>query len=117
MAKQQDSDIVVGQISWIGRPDTEPGLSKTVLDADILDDGIWRSLTPHKLIRRSRSEDRGLRFYGDMVQGEDQVLMASCLFAARKISILGEQDLYHRRMMADGSNLSRRNGRLWPTSA
>ena len=112
LAKQQDSDIVVGQISWIGRSDAEPTLSKTVLDADILDDGVWRSLTPHKLIRRSLIEDRGLRFCGDMVQGEDQVFMASCLFAARKISILGDKDLYHRRMLADGSNLSRQRQTL-----
>ena len=31
------------------------GPRKTVLDADLLDDGVWRSLTPHKLIRRSLS--------------------------------------------------------------
>ena len=111
-AKQQDSDIVVGRINWIGRPDAGPTLTKTVLDADILDDGLWHSLTPHKLIRRSLIEDQGLRFCGDMVQGEDQVFMASCLFAARKISILGEKDLYHRRMLADGSNLSRQRQTL-----
>jgi glycosyltransferase involved in cell wall biosynthesis len=112
LAKQQGSDIVAGQISWIGRPDAEPTLNKTVLDADILDDGVWRSLTPHKLIRRSLIEDGGLRFCGDMVQGEDQVFVASCLFAARKISILGDKDLYHRRMLADGSNLSRQRQTL-----
>ena len=83
-----------------------------MLDADILDDGVWRSLTPHKLIRRSLIEDLGLRFCDDMVQGEDQVFMASCLFAARKISILGDKDLYHRRMLTDGSNLSRQRQTL-----
>ena len=114
-AKQQDSDIVVGRINWIGRPDAGPTLTKTVLDADILDDGLWHSLTPHKLIRRSLIEDQGLRFCGDMVQGEDQVFMASCLFAARKISILGEKDLYHRRMLADGATCHA-NDRLSPTS-
>jgi glycosyltransferase involved in cell wall biosynthesis len=112
VARQHDSDVVAGQVSWIGRPGAEPGPTKTVFDADLLDDGVWRSLTPHKLIRRSLIEDHQLRFRDDMVQGEDQVFMASCLFAARKISILGEKDLYHRRMLNDGSNLSRQRQTL-----
>jgi hypothetical protein len=107
MAQQHDSDIVVGRVTWMGRPDAEAGFIKTVPDADIVDDGVWRSLTPHKLIRRSLIEQLQLRFCDDMVQGEDQVFMASCLFAARKISILGEDDLYHRRLLPDASNLSR----------
>jgi Glycosyl transferase TarS linker domain len=52
-------------------------------------------------------EHLGLRFCDDMVQGEDQVFIGSCIFAARKISILGEKDLYHRRLLPDNSNLSR----------
>ena len=112
VAEQQESDIVVARVSWIGRPDAERRSRRTVLDADILDDGVWRALTPHKLIRRSLIEDLGLRFCDDMVQGEDQVFMAALLFAARKISILGGRDLYNRRLLADGSNLSRQRQTL-----
>jgi glycosyltransferase involved in cell wall biosynthesis len=112
LAHQQNSDIVAGRVSWIGRPDAEAGLIKTVPNADIVDDGVWRSLTPHKLIRRSLIEQHHIRFCEDMVQGEDQVFMASCLFAARKISILGERDLYHRRLLSDGTNLSRQRQTL-----
>jgi glycosyltransferase involved in cell wall biosynthesis len=112
LARQQNSDIVVGRVSWIGRPEAEAGFVKTVPDADIVADGVWRSLTPHKLIRRSLIEQQRLRFCDDMVQGEDQVFMASCLFAADKISILGERDLYHRRLLADGTNLSRQRQTL-----
>ena len=112
LARQQNSDIVVGRVSWIGRPEARAGFSKTVPDADIVADGVWRSLTPHKLIRRSLIEQHHFRFYDDMVQGEDQVFMASCLFAARKISILGERDIYHRRMLPDGTNLSRQRQTL-----
>jgi glycosyltransferase involved in cell wall biosynthesis len=112
MAQHEDSDIVVARVSWIGKPDAAPGLKRTVLDADILDDGIWRTLTPHKLIRRSLIERLGLRFCDDMVQGEDQVFMASCLFAARKISILSDDELYHRRLLSDNSNLSRQRQTL-----
>jgi poly(ribitol-phosphate) beta-N-acetylglucosaminyltransferase len=112
VADQQESDIVVAHVSWIGRPEAERRSSRTVLDADILDDGVWRALTPHKLIRRSLIEDLGLRFCDDMVQGEDQVFMAALLFAARKISILGGRDLYNRRLLPDGSNLSRQRQTL-----
>jgi Glycosyl transferase family 2 len=112
VAEQQGSDIVVARVSWIGRPDAERRSGKTVLDADLLDDGVWRALTPHKLIRRSLIEDLGLRFCVDMVQGEDQVFMAALMFAARKISILGGRDLYHRRLLPDGSNLSRQRQTL-----
>jgi glycosyltransferase involved in cell wall biosynthesis len=112
VAQQNDSDIVVASVSWIGKPDAAPGPRRTVLDADILDDGIWQALTPHKLIRRSLIEHLSLRFCDDMVQGEDQVFMASCLFAARKISILGDRDLYHRRLLPDNSNLSRQRQTL-----
>ena len=72
VAQQHASDVVAGRVSWIGRPEGEPGPTKTVFDADLLDDGVWRSLTPHKLIRRSLIEDHRLRFCDDMVQGEDQ---------------------------------------------
>jgi hypothetical protein len=112
LARQQNSDIVVARVSWIGRPETKTVSIKTVPDADLVDDGVWRSLTPHKLIRRSLIEQLQLRFCDDMVQGEDQVFLATCLFAARKISILGERDLYHRRLLPDGSNLSRQRQTL-----
>ena len=112
LAEQEGSDIVVARVSWIGRPDADRRSGRTVLDADLLDNGVWRALTPHKLIRRSLIEDLGLRFCDDMVQGEDQVFMAACMFAARKISILGGKDLYHRRLLPDGSNLSRQRQTL-----
>jgi glycosyltransferase involved in cell wall biosynthesis len=112
VAEQQGSDVVVARVSWIGRPDADRRSGGTVLDADLLDDGVWRALTPHKLIRRSLIDDLGLRFHNDMVQGEDQVFMAALLFAARKISIVGGRDLYNRRLLPDGSNLSRQRQTL-----
>ena len=108
-------DVVAGRVSWIGRPEGDPGPTKTVFDADLLDDGVWRSLTPHKLIRRSLIEDHQLRFRDDMVQGEDQIFMASCLFAARKISVLSETDLYPA--CSPTAATCRDNARLSPINA
>ena len=112
LAQQQDSDIVVPRVTWFGKPDAKPASTRTVLDADIAENGVWGALTPHKLVRRSLIEDLELRFNEDMVQGEDQVFMATCLFAARKISILGGKNLYNRRLLPDNSNLSRQRQTL-----
>jgi hypothetical protein len=112
LAQQQDSDIVVPRVSWFGKPDAKPASTRTVLDADLAETGVWGALTPHKLVRRSLIEDLELRFNEDMVQGEDQVFLATCLFAARKISILGGRNLYNRRLLPDNSNLSRQRQTL-----
>ncbi len=112
LAQQQDSDIVVPRVSWFGKPGAAPASRRTVRDADLVENGVWGALTPHKLIRRSLIEQLGLRFCEDMVQGEDQVFMGTCLFAARKISILGGKDLYNRRLLPDNSNLSRQRQTL-----
>ncbi|HJY43002.1 MAG TPA: glycosyltransferase family 2 protein [Propionibacteriaceae bacterium] len=112
LAQQQDSDIVVPRVSWFGKPGARPASTRTVLDADLAENGVWGALTPHKLVRRSLIEKLELRFNEDMVQGEDQVFMATCLFAARKISILGGRDLYNRRLLPDNSNLSRQRQTL-----
>jgi Glycosyl transferase family 2 len=106
LAHQQDSDIVIPRVTWFGKPGAKPASTRTVLDADVVDNGVWGALTPHKLVRRSLIEALELRFNEDMVQGEDQVFMATCLFTARKISILGGTNLYNRRLLPDNSNLS-----------
>jgi Glycosyl transferase family 2 len=112
LAQQHDSDIVIPRVSWFGKPGAKPASTRTVLDADVVDNGVWGALTPHKLVRRSLIEDLELQFSEDMVQGEDQVFMATCLFAARKISILGGTNLYNRRLLPDNSNLSRQRQTL-----
>ena len=112
LAQQQGSDIVVPRVSWFGKPDAKPASTRTVLDADLAENGVWGALTPHKLVRRSLIEDLELRFNEDMVQGEDQVFIATCLFVARKISILGGKDLYNRRLLPGNSNLSRQRQTL-----
>jgi hypothetical protein len=112
LAQQQDSDIVIPRVSWFGKPGAKLPSTRTVLDADVVDNGVWGALTPHKLVRRSLIEALELRFNEDMVQGEDQVFVATCLFAARKISILGGRNLYNRRLLPDNSNLSRQRQTL-----
>jgi hypothetical protein len=120
-AEQAGSDVVVGRSCRVG--EQPPGIftsKNVVLDADVLRDGIWRSLSPHKLIRRSLVERLQLRFPEDMKQGEDQVFIASCLFAADKITSLRDYIYYYRRLREDGLNTSRQSQTLqnkWLTTS
>ncbi len=105
-AERERSDVVIGHVHRIGLPTNHRPGNRTVLDADLVTDGAWRSLSPHKLVRRSLIERLDLTFPEDMVFGEDQVFMATCLFAAGKISMLGDYDFYYRRSREDRGNLS-----------
>ena len=108
VAETEGADVVVGRIERIGPGTTQWPLSANVLDADLLSDGVWSQLSAQKLIRRSLIERLGVRFPEDMVQGEDQVFVATCLFSAGKISMLNDYHYYYRRRREDGANISRR---------
>lgn len=112
VAEGEGSDVVVGQVHRVGQPPPSRSGGRSVLDADLLNDGVWRSLGPHKLFRRALVDHLGLVFCEDMVQGEDQVFVASCLFAASKVSVLRDYDYYYRRHRDDGRNLSRQRQTL-----
>jgi glycosyltransferase involved in cell wall biosynthesis len=105
-AERHDSDVVVGRTRRVGRPQRDRPFTPPVVDADLVADDVWRSLGPQKLIRRSLIDDSGVRFPEDMVQGEDQVFVARCLFAAHRISVLRDYDYYYRRTRGDGQNVS-----------
>ena len=107
VAEQEGSDVVVGRAYRVGERPPRSLDAETIPDADVLRDGIWRSLSPHKLIRRSLVEQHQFRFHEDMTQGEDQVFIASCLFAAEKITSVRDYIHYYRRWRDDGLNLSR----------
>lgn len=107
-ARRNQSDVVAGQVHWLTQQRRDRKL-KTADHAGLLTSGLWRSLTLHKLIRRQLIDRLGLSFREDLVQGEDQVFMATCLIAARgAISTVGGRPVYYRRIAADDANLSRR---------
>jgi glycosyltransferase involved in cell wall biosynthesis len=102
------SDVVVGRVRRIGKAQVVRPFRGTVKDADLIADRVWMSLGPMKLFRRDLIERLGLRFPEDVVQGEDQVFVASCLFAAKRVSVLDDYDYYYRRTRADNRNISNR---------
>jgi len=107
-ADEAGSDVVMGRVRRTGQASAPSPSRGTVADADVVRDRIWRSLAPMKLFRRALVERLGLVFCEDMVQGEDQVFVASCLFAAARVSVLRDYDYYYRRTREDNQNLSLR---------
>lgn len=114
-------DVVVGRTVHIGgqaggedphRSGARRSPSRTAIDADLVMDKVWSNLAPQKLFRRSLITDTQLEFPEDMVQGEDQVFVASCLFTARRVTVLGDYDYYHRHSSPAGTNLSSRTQSL-----
>ncbi len=78
-ADEHQADVAIGRIRTLG-----PGIDRfsriqPSLDADLIKDGVWNSLSPAKMFRRQLLTDLGLSFPGDMAQGEDQVFVATAL--------------------------------------
>ncbi len=106
-AETHGSDIVLGRSKGVGRSVNIATFTQTVYDADPIDDHAWRILAPRKLFRASLIERLQLRFPEDQVQGEDQVFVAACYFAASKISILADYDYHYLRGRPGRENLSK----------
>jgi glycosyltransferase involved in cell wall biosynthesis len=106
-AREHGSDVVVALAVGDNRTVRQASYLHTVYDADVLDDGAWRTLSPWKLFRTSLVKRVGATFPEDMVQGEDQVFVAQCYLAAGKVSTLADYDYYHLRGREDGGNVSK----------
>lgn len=107
VAHEERSDVVLGKIvSSDARHAPGSMFKRTVLDADLLQDRVFNTLRPSKLIRREIIERLGLRFPEDQKVGEDQPFMAAAYLAARKISVLADMDYYVIRHRTDGMNLT-----------
>lgn len=106
-AEREGSDVVLGKMaSMDGRHAPASMFKRTVMDADLLDENVFNTLGPTKLIRRSVIEGLNLRFPEDQGVGEDQPFMAAVYLNARKISVLSDQDYYLIRHRTDGSNMT-----------
>lgn len=106
-ARSEDADVVLGRMSSTDKRSAPSSMfTRTVLDADLVDDKVFHTLGPTKLIRRELIERLGLRFPEDQKIGEDQPFMAAVYLNARKISVLSDMDYYLIRHREDGSNQS-----------
>ena len=106
-AHDLDSDVVLGKLgSMDARRAPASMFKRSVDDADLIEDNVFNTLGPTKLIRRSIIERLDLRFPEDQRSGEDQPFMAAVYLNARKISVLADRDYYLIRHRADGTNMT-----------
>ena len=104
-AREHDSDIVLAKLVGVGRfvPTWMFGEDRPRAD---LRSGIYYTLMPFKLVRRSLVLEHDIRFPEHIRISEDQYFVASCYLAARVISILGSYPAYYLVRREDGSNAS-----------
>lgn len=107
VAIEQGSDVVLGKLGSTDHRKVPSSMFKrTVLDADLIDDNVFNTLGPTKLIRREVVERLALRFPTDQTVGEDEPFMAAVYLNARTISVLADTDYYLTRYRTDGENLT-----------
>jgi hypothetical protein len=105
-ADEHGSDVVVVRTQWL--KDDLPFRAadmETRVDARL--GRVFRTLAPHKLLRRSFVEAARLRFPEGRVRLEDGIFMARAYLLATRVSTLGDYDYYHRRAHVRGGNISR----------
>lgn len=116
-AIEQDSDIVLGKIvSSDHRAVPTSMFKRTNLDADLVEDRVFNTLGPTKLIRRDIIDRLHLRFPTDQTVGEDEPFIAAAYLNARKISVLADKDYYIVQYREDGGNMTL-GGRSSPSHA
>src|SRR5699024_2900796 len=97
-------DVVLGKGEGInGR--VVPGLvfRATRLNADLIDDNVYRTLSPWKLFRKSLIDDGEIRFLETISVGEDQPFVARAYLRAKKISVLADRPYARLRARGDGA--------------
>jgi hypothetical protein len=106
-ARAHASDlVVVARITVEGEQVIKPLVStRVVSDARLR--AVFTSLTPHKLIRRARLVEHGIRFPEGRVTWEDGIFLAQVAPRVRRISVLADKPYYIKQ---------RRPGRLSASS-
>ncbi|WP_168207414.1 glycosyltransferase family 2 protein [Microlunatus elymi] len=102
-AEDFGADVVVGQVRVVGRQGWTVNKVRAAADADLIEDRIWTTLSAQKLFRRALIDRLSLEFCEDMVQGEDQVFVATALLAAKRVTSLTDSTYYFRRRNLPGS--------------
>src|SRR5699024_3219371 len=107
VAESEGSDVVLGKGEGInGRVVPGPVFRATRLNADLIDDNVYRTLSPWKLFRKSLIDDGEIRFLETISVGEDQPFVARAYLRAKKISVLADRPYARLRARGDGTNVT-----------
>ncbi|MGP4917010.1 glycosyltransferase family 2 protein [Brachybacterium tyrofermentans] len=106
-AESEGADVVLGKGEGInGRVVPGPVFRATRLDADLIDDNVYRTLSPWKLFRKRLIDENNNRFLETLSIGEDQPFVANAYLNARKISVLADRPYARLRARGDGTNVT-----------
>ncbi len=105
-AKENPSDIFAFQLEGINRNVPRSMLSKTVVNADVVDSGIYKTLGIWKMVKRDFVVDNGIMFDPSIGRGDDVLLCIEAMLKARNISILSGYPFYMLRGREDGSSIT-----------
>lgn len=107
VAIENSSDVVLGKLGSTDHRKVPSGMfTRTVLEADLVEDKVFNTLGPTKLIRRELIEGLQLRFPTDLTVGEDEPFMAAVYLNASTISVLSDAEYYLTRYRTDGANMT-----------
>ena len=106
-ADRHASDVVLVRTRWL-KDERVFRTSRMTSRVDATLERAFRSLGPHKLLRRSFVQAAGLRFPEGRVPLEDGIVMARAYLLASRISTLGGRGryYYYRRADVEGGSLS-----------
>lgn len=107
VAEAEGSDVILGKGEGInGRVVPGPVFRATKLDADLIEDNVYRTLSPWKLFRKELIDAKHIRFNEGLRIGEDQPFVACALLNAKKISVLADRPYARLRARGDGTNVT-----------
>lgn len=99
------SDVIAFQLNGLNRNVPKSMLKKTVINADLVDSGIYKTLGTWKMCKRDFLIDNNIQFE-KINRGEDVLFFTESLLRAKSISILGERPYYNVRGREDESSIT-----------
>jgi glycosyltransferase involved in cell wall biosynthesis len=105
-ADQNDSDVVVGRLTGVGRSLPRGMFRRNIPNAVLGQDPLLEILTPHKLFRTEFIREHGIRFPDGKVRLEDHMFVMKSYFAANVISILADYPCYYWTKRTDKPSAS-----------
>lgn len=105
-AVQHDSDIVVPTIVPLdgSRRPNQVVWRRTRVDAELT--RVIQTLGPWKLFRRAMLDEQDIWFPEGKLRLEDGIFVTQAYLAARRVSVLADDDYYRKRNQPDRGNIS-----------
>lgn len=106
-AEREESEIVLAKMAGLnGRHAPGSMFTRTVADADIVDDKLYNSLTAIKLFRTDVVRRCGAYNPTHLRVGSDQPFTLACYLVAKKISVCSDRPYVMIRKREDGQNVT-----------